>query len=173
MTRTFVGCVALVAVAGCQTDAPRPSASATNAVVSNAECPGRVSRQVWTPRQMAVLQQFSLSEAPKLWQTVQDLKVEQAQRRAGIQRLERELRDFGRSPETDLDFQNLVREADELDRIVDAILLKVEDAYIAQQKFRATPSRSDYEALMKSALENGIQAADAATSRFRKMGKEK
>lgn len=72
-----------------------------------------------------MLQQFALSEAPKLWQTVQDLKVEQAQRRAGIQRLDRELRDFGRSPETDLDFQNLVREADELDRIVDAILLKV------------------------------------------------
>lgn len=117
---------------------------------------------------MEVLQQFALSEAPKLWQTVQDLKVEQTQRRAGIQRLDRELRDFGRSPETDLDFQNLVREADELDRIVDAILLKVEDAYIAQQKFRATPSRRDYEALMKSALENGIQAADAATSRFQR-----
>ena len=115
---------------------------------------------------MEVLQQFALSEAPKLWQTVQDLKVEQTQRRAGIQRLDRELRDFGRSPETDLDFQNLVREADELDRIVNAILLKVEDAYIAQQKFRATPSRGDYEALMKSALENGIQAADAATSRI-------
>ena len=120
-----------------------------------------------------MLQQLALSEAPKLSQTVQDLKLEQTQRRAGIQRLDRELRDFGRSPETDLDFQNLAREADELDRIVDAILLKVEDAYIAQQKFRATASRSDYEALMKSALENGIQAADAATSRFRKMGKEK
>ena len=53
---------------------------------------------------MEVLQQFALSEAPKLWQTVQDLKVEQTQRRAGIQRLDRELRDFGRSPETDLDF---------------------------------------------------------------------
>lgn len=48
-----------------------------------------------------------------------------------------------------------------------------EDAYIAQQKFRATPSRGDYEALMKSALENGIQAADGAARRFHKMAREK
>ena len=171
--RTLVGCVALVAVAGCQTDAPRPSAPATNAVVSNAERPGRASRRVWTPRQMEVLQQFALSEAPKLWQTVQDLKVEQSQRRAGLARLKGELEDFGRSPSTDADYQNLVREANELDGVVNAILQKIEDAYIAQQKFRATPSRGDYAALMKSALENGIQEADAATSRFRKMAREK
>lgn len=175
MTRAFVCCAVFLAVTGCQTNAPRPSASAstTKAVVPNVESPGGGARRKRTPRQMEVLRQFALAEAPNLWQTVQELKVEQTQRRAGLQRLDQELRDFGRLPETDLDFQTLVREADELDRVVDAILLKVEDAYLAQQKFRAMPSRGDYEVLMKSALENGVRAADGAARRFHKMARKK
>ena len=50
---------------------------------------------------------------------------------------------------------------------------KLEEAYLAYCRFKATPNHKEYAELMRKALEDGAQAADAATRKFEQMKVDK
>ena len=56
-------------------------------------------------------------------------------------------------------------------RAYDAIFDKFEDAYLAAKKCEASPCRKDCQDTMKRVLEDGIQDANIATQRSRKLTK--
>ena len=127
----------------------------------------------WSDKQLNLLRAFALQESPKLWQTVQALRAEHEMRTAALSRLRSELADFGRNPDTDHDYVSLKASNDRLLESVNAIYAKMEDAYIAYKKFQATPGSREYGDMMKRALEDVIQEADAAVAKYRTMFKGK
>ena len=120
-------------------------------------------------RQVDMLREFALSEAPALWKTVQELKDEKKIREESLLRLDREMREFGRNPVEDTDYLELQASVRDLDRVIEEVMVKLEDAYIAREKFNATPGRKNYNELMRRTLEDGIREADSAANRYQKL----
>ena len=161
----------LLAVVGCQTQTQpdlRPFEPSAEKIEPVASAPKR-----WSRHKLDVLRTFALQESPTLWQTVQALRAEYAARKAGLAGLKGDLLEFGRDPETDVDYQALRQSCVNLHESLDQICRKIEDAYIAYKKFQATPGRAEYENLMRKSLEDGIQEADAASRRYRTMKQTK
>ena len=120
-----------------------------------------------------MLQDFALKESPKIWQTIQDMRGEMTESGAKLKALRSDLLEFDRDPDTDEDYKSLVAGLKELKRAYDAIFDRLENAYIAAKKFEASPSRKDYQDMMKRALEDGIQDATIATERYKAMTRQK
>ena len=125
------------------------------------------------PEQVQLLQDFAMKESPRIWQTIQAMRGEMTTSEANIKSLREELKLFGRNPDADDDCKALVAGLTELRHAYDAIFDKLEDAYIAAKKFEASPSRKDYQDMMKRALEDGIQDATIATERYKAMTRQK
>lgn len=126
-----------------------------------------------TPAQVQMLQDFAMKESPKIWQTIQAMRAEMTTSGAKLKSLREELQLFGRNPDADDDYKSLMAGLQELSHAYDAIFDKLEDAYIAAKKYEASPSRKDYQATMKRALEDGINDANMATERYKAMTRQK
>lgn len=112
---------------------------------------------------------FALNESPKVWEVYQSLKGEIEVQQKNIDNLAQTMKMFGRSPEQDEDFIRITAYRDEMIRTRQALRARLEEAYITSKKYEASPSRKDYQALHKKALEDGILEADAAAARFKEM----
>lgn len=171
--------VALLCLAGCQTPPPpqpQPLSRPNPVVVERKEVvkPQPVPQaRKRTPEQMQMLQDFAMKESPKIWQTIQTMRGEMTENGAKIKRLRADLLEFDRNPDTDEDYKTLVAGLKELKQAYDAIFDRLEDAYIAAKKYEASPSRKDYQQVMKRALEDGIQDATMATERYKTMTRQK
>ena len=115
------------------------------------------------------IQDFALKDAPKVWAVYQSLQSEIEVQNGKIEELRKTLVSFGKDPERDVDFQRICALRDDMVRSRKVLRTKLEDAYIASRKYEASPSRKDYQELHKKALEDGIQAADAAEAKFKEM----
>lgn len=127
----------------------------------------------WNKAQLSLLRTFALQEAPKLWQTVQALRAERETRTAGLAKLRAELVDFGRNPDVDPDYVALQAANEGLQDSINAILAKLEDAYIAYKKFEATPGRREHGDVMRKIMDDGLQEASAAEQRYLQMSRAK
>lgn len=92
---------------------------------------------------------------------------------AKLRSLREELQLFDRNPDADEDYKSLQSGLNELRRAYDAIFDRLEEAYIAAKKYEASPSRKDYQDMMKRAIEDGIQDANMATERYKAMIRKK
>ena len=168
--------VACLCLAGCQTQTSSQKQDSAP-VVRQDLTPQNLSRQSQprnhTPEQVQILQDFAMKESPKIWQTLQAMRAEMATSGAKIKNLREELKLFDRNPESDEDYKSLVAGLQDLRRAYDAIFDKLEDAYIAAKKYEASPSRKDYQDVMKRALEDGINDANIATERYKAMTRQK
>ena len=171
--------VALIAFAGCQAPAKMPShpqpceakqvcEERRPVVEEKPDEKPRVKRH-WTGKQIDALRTFALQESPSLWQTVQALKAESESCRAGLASLKKDLEEFGRNPEEDNDYLALKESCKGIEDSLNAVYGKIESAYIAYRKYQATPGKKEYDNIMRHALEDGIQEADAASRRYKKM----
>ena len=122
---------------------------------------------------MQLLQDFALKESPQISKTIQMLRAEMSDSGAKLKKLRADLVEFDRNPDADEDYKALLAGLRELRRTYDAIFDKLEDAYIAAKKYEASPSRKDYQQMMKRALEDGIQDANMATERYKAMTRMK
>ena len=167
--------VAVVCLAGCQTQPPHlPPKPAPVIVEKKPEPPPPTPMpRKRTPEQVQMLQDFAMKESPKIWQTLQSMRAEMATGGTKIKSLREELKLFDRNPDSDEDYKSFVAGLKELRRAYDAIFDKLEDAYIAAKKYEASPSRKDYQQMMKRTLEDGIQDANMATERYKAMTRQK
>ncbi len=166
--------VAVVCLAGCQTQPPPPPAKPAPVIVEKKpEPPPTPMSRKRTPELMQLLQDFEQKEYPKIWQTVQAMRAEMSTSGAKIMNLREELKLFDRDPDADEDYRSLVAGLKELRRAYDAIFDKLEDAYIASKKYEASPSRKVYQETMKRAIEAGINDANMATERYKAMTRQK
>ena len=164
-------------LAGCQSPTPPPQPKPEAASVGRAApCPPPPPVPVprkRTAEQMQLLQDFALKESPQIHATIQMLRAEMTDSGAKIKKLRADLLEFDRNPDADDDYKALVAGLKELRHAYDAIFDKLEDAYIAAKKYEASPSRKDYQQMMKRALEDGIQDANMATERYKAMTRQK
>lgn len=119
------------------------------------------------------LRTFALRQAPSIWQTEQALKGEIENQNKRIAELEKAFEDFGRNPREDSDYARICELRDEMVRSAKTLRTKMEDAYLASIKFDATPAKSEYANIMRKALEEGIQEAEAASNKFKEMRSNK
>ncbi len=131
----------------------------------------KAAEQGW--RNEDALRSFALKESPAIWQMVQQLRTEVAERRKAIAQLRTDLQEFGTNPDSDPDYLKLGKDVDAMLDSLSGIFVNLEKAYIAAKKFEATPGRNDYEATMRAALEGGIKEAESATRRFKEMRDKK
>ena len=131
----------------------------------------KAAEQGW--RNEDALRSFALKESPAIWQTVQQLRTEVAERRKAIAQLRTDLQEFGTYPDSDPDYLKLGKDVDAMLDSLSGIFVNLEKAYIAAKKFEVTPGRNDYEATMRAALEGGIKEAEDATRRFKEMRSKK
>ena len=124
-------------------------------------------------RREELLRTFALTEAPVMWRTVQDMRSAIAVGEASVKSIENDLREFGRTPETDEDCIRIRGQIADMRASLATLMKKLQDAYIAARKYEATPGRKDYEELRRRALEDGIQEAEAAARRYRDMSEQK
>ena len=171
--------VALMVFAGCQAPTKTPShpqiceAEAVreekSPVVEEKLVEKPRVKRYWTDKQIDTLRTFALQESPSLWQTVQALKAESESRRAGLASLKKDFEEFGRNPEEDKDYLALKESCKGIEDSLNAVYGKIESAYVAYRKYQATPGKKEYDNIMRHALEDGIQEADAASRRYKKM----
>ena len=126
-----------------------------------------------TAAQMKILREFTMKEAPTIWQTIQSMQAEIEAGDKKIKQLRADLLEFGRDPDTDGDYRAIVKTHAGLRSACDSIIDKLEDAYIAAKKYEASPSRKDYQDTMKRAMEDGLQEANFAAERYKTMSKQK
>jgi len=115
------------------------------------------------------IRDFILSEAPEIWNAVQHLRGCIADGESRLTALRNDYRLFGRDPKRDQEFLQIEKQYDELSNRLNALYAKMEDAYLAMLKFKATPRRSDYLELKRRTLEDGLVEAAAAEMRYREM----
>ena len=115
------------------------------------------------------IRNFALKNAPKVWAVYQALQSEIDVQTGKIEELRKTLVAFNKDPDQDTDYKRICAQRDEMIRSWRVLRTKLEDAYIAEKKFEAAPSRKDYQELHKKALEDGIMEADAATEKFKGM----
>ena len=115
------------------------------------------------------IQTFALKDAPKVWAVYQALHSEINVQNGKIEELRKALVTFGKEPDQDSDFKRICALRDDMIRSRTVLRAKLEDAYIAARKYEASPSRKEYQELHKKAIEDGIQEADAAASKFKEM----
>ena len=171
----LVAGITSIFILGC-TSVSTPAISPSTSVSLVEELPSpppKLKPKQWSERQLNLLQTFALQESPKLWQTVQELRAEHEIRATALSKLRYELVDFGRNPDVDPDYVALKASNEGLMESLNAIYAKIEDAYIAYKKFQATPGRKEYGDMMRSALEDGIQEADSAMTKFQTMSRDK
>lgn len=165
--------VAVACLAGCQTQPPPPSTKPAPVNVEKKPEPPPPMPRKRTPEQIQLLQDFAQKESPKIRQTIQAMRAEMSTSGAKIKNLREELKLFDRDPDSDEDYKALVAGLQELKHAYNAIFDKLEDAYIAAKKYEASPSRKDYQDVMKRALEDGINDANMATERYKAMIRQK
>ena len=112
---------------------------------------------------------FALNEIPSVWEEYQTLQSEIRVQQNNILELRRTLTTFGINPDDDSDYKRICAQRDEMIKSIKDLRVKLEDAYIAFRKYEAKPTNKDYRALMRKAIEDGIQEADAAAARFKEM----
>ena len=166
----FAGCIALLL--GCQSPTlpskPQPIQQTAPAVAIKAQPSAPVARKR-TTEQMQLLQDFALKESPQISRTIQMLRAEMSDNGSKLKKLRADLLEFDRNPDADEDYRALLDGLKELRHAYDAIFDKLEDAYIAAKKYEASPSRNDYQQMMKRALEDGVQDPNMATERYKEM----
>ena len=126
-----------------------------------------------TETQIRMLQDFAIKESPETWLIVQSMRAEISINGTKLKQLRSELLEFDRNPDEDEGYKSLENGLRELRQAYDALLDRLEEAYIASKKFEASPSRKDYQDVMKHAIENGIQEATMATERYKVMSQQK
>lgn len=119
------------------------------------------------------LRTFALRDAPVIWQTYEQLKAAIVEQDVRIKDLAATLKEFDKTPEADSDYLAIRAARGEMETSLIGIRRKLEEAYLAYCRFKATPSHKEYEELMRKALDDGMQAADAATRKFEQMKVDK
>ena len=164
--------VGMAFLSGCQSPTPPPKPEPVQPpvpiVVKETPPLAPVPRKR-TAEQMQLLQDFALKESPQIHATIQMLRAEMTDSGNKLKKLRADLLEFDRNPDADEDYKALLAGLKELRHTYDAIFDKLEDAYIAAKKYEASPSRKDYQQMMKHALEDGIQDANMATERYKVM----
>ena len=119
------------------------------------------------------LRTFALRDAPVIWKAHEQLKAAIVEQDVRIKDLAATLKEFNKNPETDSDYLAICAARGEMETSLKGIRRKLEEAYLAYCRFKATPSHKEYEELMRKALDDGMQAADAATRKFEQMKVDK
>lgn len=119
------------------------------------------------------LRTFALRDAPVIWEAHEQLKAAIVEQDARIKDLAATLKEFDKNPEIDSDYLAICAARGEMETSLKGIRRKLEEAYLAYCRFKATPSHKEYEELMRKALDDGMQAADAATLKFEQMKVDK
>ena len=119
------------------------------------------------------LRTFALRDAPVIWKAHEQLKAAIVEQDVRIKDLAETLKEFDKNPETDSDYLAICAARGEMETSLKGIRRKLEEAYLAYCRFKATPSHKEYEELVRKALDDGMQAADAATRKFEQMKVDK
>ena len=119
------------------------------------------------------LRTFALRDAPVIWKAHEQLKAAIVEQDVRIKDLAATLKEFDKNPETDSDYLAICAARGEMETSLNGIRRKLEEAYLAYCRFKATPSHKEYEELMRKALDDGMQAADAAKRKFEQMKVDK
>lgn len=157
-------------IVGCQTK-PQP-APVVKVVVEERKTDSVKQPRKRSAEQIQLLLDFAQKESPKIWQTIQTLRGEMAESGQKLKKLRSELIDFDRNPDMDEDYRSLKSGLLDLKCAYDAVYDSLEEAYIAAKKFEASPSRKDYQDIMRKAFEDGIQNATIIMDRYRLINKK-
>ena len=152
-------------IVGCQTEPP--PAPVVNVIVEDKMPVASQPPRKRTAEQIQLLQEFAQKESPEVWRTIQSLRGEMSESARNFKRLRDQLIEFDRNPDSDDDYKALRFGLQDLRRAYDAIYDNLENAYIAAKKFEASPSRKEYQNMMKKAFEDGIQNATIIMDRYR------
>ena len=156
-------------IVGCQTEPP--PAPVVNVIVEDKMQVASQPLRKRTAEQIQLLQEFAQRESPAVWRTIQSLRGEMAESARNLKRLRDQLIEFDRNPDLDEDYKALRFGLQDLRRAYDTIYDNLEDAYIAAKKFEASPSRREYQDMMKKAFEDGVQNATIIMDRYRLINK--
>ena len=122
---------------------------------------------------MDKLRTFALQDAPGIWRVYQRLEAVIAEQNARIEDLAATLQEFDKDPDHDVDYKAICGARDEMAGSLKEIRSKLEEAYLASCRFKATPGRKEYADAMNRALEDGVREAEATARRYRTMALDK
>lgn len=170
---TMLIAITCLIFAGCKTLPSRSSVPKSVPVVEKRKALPAPQSKKRTETQIRILQDFAIKESPETWRIIQSMRAEISSNGAKLKQLRNELLEFDRNPDADDGYKSLEDGLRGLCYAYDALLDRLEEAYIASKKFEASPSRKDYQDVMKHAIENGIQEATMATDRYKAMSRQK
>lgn len=113
-----------------------------------------------------LLKDFAIRESKSLWENCQMLSGEIDALTSRISKARQQLRLVGKVPEEDARFIELCSNRDELELSRQAIVEKIEEAYIAALKFSAMPALARCMELKRRAIEDGEKEAESIARRF-------
>ena len=119
------------------------------------------------------LRDFAMRESPRLWRAVLDLRGELSVRREGLDELRRDLREFGRDPDADVDYRRFVRQREEVGTALVKVFRALEEAFIAAKKLEVEPNHPEMERRVRAALESGTSEAERLARHYMAMREDK
>ena len=164
---------ACLVLAGCTVPSSPPFGPTVTPTVEERKVLPPPHHKKRTEAQIRILQDFAIRESPEIWRIIQTMRAEISTNGAKLKQLRNELLEFDRNPNADEGYKSLENGLRELRHAYDALLDRLEEAYIALKKFEASPSRKDYQDVLRLAIENGIQEATMATERYKAMFRQK
>lgn len=108
------------------------------------------------------LRTFALKESPVLWQTLQDLRSKADVQNDALELLRQSFSERGVSPAGDCEYVRVLQTRNRLVRLTAAVEDKIEEAYLMACKFRATPTKVEFEQACRKALKDGVEEAERA-----------
>lgn len=112
------------------------------------------------------IRSFALAEAPELWRVYLRVQAELEEQSRREEKLRLVLGEFGRDPDSDMDYSSLVSMREDLRQALDKMKTKIEDAYLASCKFEATPSCVEFGNQMRNDISEGLKVAELLQQRY-------
>lgn len=119
------------------------------------------------------LRAFALSESPRLWETLQELRASADVQNDALENLRLSFAARGLSPKGDKEFEKVRSCRNVLVRNVLLVEDRLTEAFVMACKFRATPTKTEFESACRKALREGVAEAERARRQFKSMQEEK
>lgn len=111
-------------------------------------------------RKQDEIRRFSLKEAPDAWMALSRLKAEQVSLEKQISELESALSSFGETLSMDPELAQLRKSKKDVEGQIDAILAKLEKAYLLSRKHEAMPNAKAFEEAVQAQANDGLFSAE-------------
>ena len=116
---------------------------------------------------------FALKESPVLWKAIEDLKAKIVEQNAKLAKLKKTFDNLGMNAERDDEYNQLVKDRDEMVKQLQVVESELDRAFLASVKYEVVRGKRERAEFDRTARDDGFLEASGARQKFELLKKEK